>query len=96
MNGTIQNRDSFLGKIANRLGREQKTAIERPKWEYQPQDKVLQDLSQDELVEILEEQCKNILTNLVKTSLSELPDTLKEAVNQYGGGPIVTTKDAAF
>lgn len=96
MNGTIQNRNSFLEKITNRLGREQRSAIEKPKWEYQPQDKVLQGLSQDELTEILKEQCKNILTNFVKTSLAELPDALKEAVAQYGGGPIVTTMDPRF
>lgn len=96
MNGLIQNRDSFLGHIAGRLGRERKTSIERPKWKYQPQDKVLANLSQDDLVEVLKEQCKNILTDFVITTTYGLTDSLREIVNKYGGGPIVIPRDDRF
>jgi L-lactate dehydrogenase complex protein LldG len=96
MIGTIQNRDAFLGKIASRLGREQKMEIEKPIWNFHPQDEVLKGSSQDELVDVLREQCKNIHTNFVMTSTAKLSDSLKEVVNHYGGGPIVTWKDERF
>lgn len=96
MIGTIQNREAFLGKIASRLGREQKMAVERPVWNFHPQDEVLKGTTQDELVDVLREQCKNIHTNFVMTSTSKLSKILKEVVNQNGGGPIVTWKDERF
>jgi len=96
MNGTIQNRDAFLGHIANRLGRERKTSVERPKWKYNPQDEVLKNASQDELVEVLKEQCKNIHTNFVLSNTKELTESIKKVVNEYGGGPIVAWKDERF
>lgn len=96
MSGTIQNRDAFLGKIAKSLGREQKTSLEKPNWNYHPQDKVLKNATQDELVEVLKEQCKNIHTSFVLTSTDKLSDSLKEIVDQYGGGSIVTWKDERF
>ncbi|TDL71024.1 lactate utilization protein C [Rhodococcus qingshengii] len=96
MTGTIQNRNAFLGKIASSLGREQKTEIERPVWKFHPQDEVLKGATQDELVDVLREQCKNIHTNFVMTSTASLSDSLKEVVNHYGGGPIVTWKDERF
>ncbi|WP_419955525.1 LutC/YkgG family protein [Neobacillus niacini] len=96
MSGMIQNRDAFLDKIATRLGREQKRALEKPKWRYQPQDEVLKSATQDELVEVLKEQCNNIHTDFVVTSTEKLSDSLKEIVHQYGGGSIVTWKDERF
>ncbi|MEH7179286.1 LutC/YkgG family protein [Neobacillus vireti] len=96
MTGTIQNRNAFLGKIANRLGREQKISLEKPNWNYHPQDGVLKNATQDELVEVLKEQCKNIHTSFVLTSTEKLSQSLKEVVHQYGGGSIVTWKDERF
>lgn len=97
MSGNIQNREAFLGKIANRLGRKQTlTNVERPKWKYSPQDEVLKGATQDELVEVLKNQCKNIHTDFVVTNLGRLKDTIKDVVNQYGGGPVVTWKDERF
>ena len=96
MSGTIQNREAFLEKIANRLGREQKNQVEKPKWNYQPQNEVLKNATQDELVEVLKEQCKNIHTDFVLTTTEKLSDSLKEVVHQYGGGSIVTWKDERF
>lgn len=96
MNGMIQNRDVFLGKIANRLGRDPKTKVTKPKWAYCPQDKVLKQATQDELVMVLKEQCKNIHTDCVITNTAKLSDSLKEVVNRYGGGPVVTWQDERF
>ncbi|HWJ77964.1 MAG TPA: lactate utilization protein C [Niallia sp.] len=96
MTGTIQNREAFLGKISSQLGRKQKTEMERPVWKFHPQDEVLKEATQDDLVDVLREQCKNIHTNFVLTSTFKLSESLKEVVEQYGGGPIVTWKDERF
>lgn len=96
MNGMIQNRNVFLDKIANRLGRDRKTIVKRPKWAYHPQDEVLKNATQDELVDVLKEQCKNIHTDFVITNTAKLSDSLKEVVNRYGGGPVITWKDERF
>ncbi|MGE7667177.1 LutC/YkgG family protein [Ureibacillus composti] len=96
MNGIIQNRDVFLDKIANRLGRDRKTIVKNPEWSYHPQDEVLKNATQDELVNVLKEQCKNIHTDFVITNTAKLSDSLKEVVNCYGGGPVITWKDDRF
>lgn len=96
MIGTIQNRDAFLNKLANRLGRERRTEVERPVWKYNPQDQVLNGATKDELVEVLKEQCKNIHTSIVITDTKKLADSLNEVVDGFGGGPIVAWKDERF
>jgi L-lactate dehydrogenase complex protein LldG len=97
MTGTIQNRDSFLNQIASQLGRPRNSKpVERPNWKFRPQDEVLKGATQDELLEVLTEQCKKIHTTLYTTNLKELPKTLNEVVADYGGGPVVTWKDERF
>lgn len=97
MVGQIQNREVFLNKIAKQLGRPRKTStIERPNWKYRPQDEVLKDATEDELLEVLKEQCTKIHTSLFTTDLSNLPITLQQVVTNHGGGPIITWKDKRF
>ncbi|MDQ0343150.1 lactate utilization protein C [Lederbergia wuyishanensis] len=97
MSGTIQNREAFLNKIASRLGRDKfQTSVEEPNWSYHPQDAVLKHADSDELLEALKTQCTKIHTDLIETNKTELIDTLRTIVAQYGGGPIVTWKDARF
>ncbi|MEW9052860.1 MAG: lactate utilization protein C [Neobacillus sp.] len=97
MTGTIQNRETFLNKIASQLGRPRKTThVERPNWEFRPQDEVLKGATQDDLLEVLKEHCKTIHTTIHATDLKELPATLNDVVTNYGGGPIVTWKDERF
>jgi len=97
MNGTIQNRDSFLNQIADRLNRPRiSTLIERPNWKFQPQHEVLKDATQDELLEVLKEHCEKIHTNIFTTDLKGLPAAVNDVVLDYGGGPIVTWKDERF
>jgi L-lactate dehydrogenase complex protein LldG len=97
MSGTIQNRELFLDKIASQLGRPRNsTPVARPNWKYHPQDEVLKEASQDELVVILREQCKKIHTTLYTTDLKELPSTLNKTVADFGGGSIVKWKDERF
>ncbi|MGZ4159340.1 MAG: LutC/YkgG family protein [Neobacillus sp.] len=97
MVGTIQNRDKFLNQIASRLNRPRiSSPVERPSWKFQPQFEVLKDASQDELLEVLKEQCRKIHTNLYITDSKELPAILSDIVVNYGGGPVVTWKDERF
>lgn len=97
MTGTIQNRDAFLNKIAGQLGRSRiTTPVERPQWKFRPQDEVLKDASQDELLEVLKEQCKRIHTTIYTTDLINLGSTLNGVVADFGGGPIVTWRDERF
>lgn len=96
MTGIIQNKNAFLNKIANQLGRAPKTKIERPTWQYQPQDRVLKDATKDDLVAVLQEQCKNIHTNIVLTNTADLPNALQTVVNSFGGRSVITWKDERF
>ena len=96
MSGIIQNKEAFLNKIAHQLGRAPKTKIERPTWQYQPQDRVLKDATKDDLVAVLQEQCKNIHTNIVLTNTADLPNALQTVVNDFGGRSVITWKDERF
>lgn len=91
----IYQRESFLNRLAERMGRERRTeGVERPKWNHQPQHRVLSGLSQDDLVEVLEKQCAVIHTVFRQTSSSSLADVLKEVIASYGGKQLITAKDA--
>ena len=97
MAGTIQNRDKFLNQIAGRLDRPRiSSPVERPVWKFRPQDEVLKNTTQDDLLGVLKEQCKKIHTNIYITDRKDLASTLNEVVSGYGGGPIVTWKDDRF
>ncbi|MEH7098302.1 LutC/YkgG family protein [Neobacillus vireti] len=97
MAGTIQNREAFLNQIATRLGRPRiSKPVERPNWKFRPQDEVLKDATQDELLNVLKEHCQKIHTTIYTTDLRELSSILSEVVTNYGGGPIVTWKDERF
>ncbi|WP_251551455.1 LutC/YkgG family protein [Neobacillus muris] len=97
MTGTIQNRDAFLNKISSQLGRPRIAGpIERPIWKFRPQDEVLKGATQDELVEVLQEQCKKIHTTFYTTDKEQLPSLLDDVVTKYGSGPIVSWKDERF
>lgn len=95
--GSIHNRELFLNHIASKLGRSRKSGpVERPNWKFRPQDEVLKDATQDDLLEVLKEQCKKIHTAIFTTDLKDLPSTLNKIVANLGGGPIVTWKDDRF
>lgn len=96
MIGTIENRDAFLSKIAQQLGRAPKTELTQPIWQYQPQERVLKNATKDELVEILVEQCKNIHTDIVLTDTANLTKDLQKIVDNYGGRSVVTWRDERF
>lgn len=94
MKGTIQNREAFLSKLANRLNRPVKTeGVTRPDYHHQPQWDVLKNKSNDDLVDVLIEQCQNIQTDAYRVSTNELTKTIESIVNNYGGGPVVAWED---
>ncbi|WP_147531709.1 LutC/YkgG family protein [Bacillus marasmi] len=97
MQGTIQNRDTFLQTIATRLGRDKPNIVAKtPKYMYNPQDSVMKGYTQDQLVDVLKEQCKNIHTTVVLTNRQNLPSELNGVVKGFGGGPISAWDDARF
>jgi len=93
---TIQNRDQFLNNIATSLGRPIKTKATRPAWKHLPQLEVLKNASQDELVEVLKEQCENIHTTFFQTTTAKLADTLQQVIKGFGGKSVVAWKDERF
>lgn len=97
MTEMIQNRETFLNKIAGRLGRGRLTTpVERPKWKFNPQDEVMKNATQDELVEVLKNQCEEIHTNFYMTDTKGLAAVLNDVVHSYGGGPVLAWKDDRF
>lgn len=92
---TIQNRESFLDNIASKMGRERrKEGVERPEWSVSPQDKVLPDATQDELVDVLEKHCEVIHTNFKRTDRDSLLTVLRDTIEEYNGKSIVASNDS--
>ncbi|MFC4557787.1 lactate utilization protein C [Virgibacillus kekensis] len=95
--GEIVNRETFLDNIASNLGRARRTnEVVRPDWNNQMQWKVLSDHTVDELVDVLEKQCKSIHTDLYRTTQAELGSVLAKVVEAYGGKTVVTSMDTRF
>ncbi len=91
---TIQNRNHFLDNLANRLGRTRLTeGVERPTWSFNPQWEVYAGFSQEQLVNVLEKQCKKIHTDFKRTNKEGLPELLKEVVASYGGQKVLASND---
>ena len=91
---TIQNREAFLDNIAANLGRDRRTSgVKRPEWSLRPQDEVLNNLSADDLVKVLELQCSAIHTSFKRTTLSDLGSALTDTVKEYNGKSIVAGSD---
>lgn len=90
----IQNRERFLNQLAEKLNRERKSSgVKKPEWNKQPQWDVLGTLTQEELIDVLKEQCKVIQTTFKRVTAKELPDTLQQTIYKNGKGPIITTVD---
>ncbi|PLS16435.1 lactate utilization protein C [Bacillus sp. M6-12] len=97
MQGTIQNREAFLNRLAGRLGRDTiKETIDRPVWKHQPQHEVMKGASMEELITVLQEHCVRIHTDFYRTKAGDLPKIVREVVRDFGGGPVITAKDARF
>lgn len=96
MTGQIKNKDKFLANISHALERPTPDNVIKPEWTVQPQYKTLTDLTKEELVEHLKEECQKIHTAFYQTNTQNLNDVLKEAVEQFGGSPVVRFNDPRF
>ncbi|MGR3763197.1 LutC/YkgG family protein [Rossellomorea sp. NS-SX7] len=94
--GQIHNRGSFLDNLAKNLGRERRSEVVKPQWQHNPQWEVYKGYSQDELVEVLKNQCKLIHTEVHETVTSELSTLIPHLIKQYGGKSVVTWDDPRF
>lgn len=95
--GSIQNKDSFLNQVAKNLGRERRTeTVSRPIWKHQPQYEVFKGYSQDQLVDILKEQCTKIHTSVKEVTINSLNEVLEKVIEQMGGKTIINCEDPRF
>ncbi|MBB5354150.1 L-lactate dehydrogenase complex protein LldG [Anoxybacillus mongoliensis] len=88
--------EAFLQRIASRLGRDVRTSVERPQWKHAPQQTVFQGYSEDELLDVLKNQCTRIHTTLIETNSAELHDTVEHVIHAHGGGPIIIANDERY
>ncbi|MCO7177173.1 lactate utilization protein C [Sporolactobacillus kofuensis] len=98
MNGTIENRDSFLRNIASKLNHTSADASQPPAWEhkYMPQEKVYQKYSTEQLVDMMKKACDPIHTKAYETTSDKLAEQLDKIIADYGAGKVVATKDERF
>ncbi|WP_406946035.1 lactate utilization protein C [Halobacillus sp. SY10] len=82
---TVHNRTSFLDRVAENLGRERRTEVQAPVYSVQPQDRVFQGATQDELIEKLEAQCSVIHTSFDRTTRAALGDSLQKVLASFEG-----------
>ncbi|PSL36279.1 L-lactate dehydrogenase complex protein LldG [Planomicrobium soli] len=94
--GTVQNKDVFLNRIAEKLGRQQRGPVARPTWRHQPQWDVFKNHASEELMIAFRKSSMAKSTFVMETDLAHLDETINNAVDKYGGGLIVTTKDQRF
>lgn len=94
--GQIHNREKFLQRISEKLNRPQPERVERPAWSYSPQLEVLKGATQDELVDVLVNQCKLIHTDVVKTTSDSLSDTLKQVIKDESAKTVITSNDTRY
>lgn len=90
---TIVNRDSFLNKVAERLGRPRKNRLKKPIWNHNPQEKVGENLRKTGLVQSLKDQCKTIHTDFYETNKEELPRLLAQIIEEFQGERLIISDD---
>ncbi|GAB2535698.1 LutC/YkgG family protein [Gracilibacillus alcaliphilus] len=90
----IHNRDKFLNKLAANLGRPQRReGVSRPEYTVQPQHRVFKDYSTEDLIAVLQEHCKVIHTDFVRTSKEELTTRLREVLDKYEARSLIASND---
>ncbi|TWT27339.1 lactate utilization protein C [Planomicrobium sp. CPCC 101110] len=94
--GTIQNKDEFLNRIAGKLGRKKAEPVTLPEWKHQPQWEVFKNSAPDDLLAAFCKSSKAKSAFVIQTEVANLETAMKDAIDKYGGGLIVTTKDGRF
>ncbi|WNS46870.1 lactate utilization protein C [Paenibacillus sp. MMS20-IR301] len=89
------NKEAFLNTIAAKLGRERRHEVQRPALQ-----EVLPDsygpLTEEDLVEMLKEQCFFIHTQVIESVPELLQRTLDDLIAGNGGGQVMTSGDPRF
>ncbi|QUM75735.1 lactate utilization protein C [Moritella sp. 24] len=95
MQGKIYNRDSFMGSLAAKLGRELNTqGVVRPLLPHSPHHDVMAELSQQQLADVFLEYTKTNLNSLgVSCTKDELNETLSSICNGFGAGKVIVSGD---
>ncbi len=94
--GTIQNRDAFLDTIARKLGRSRLASLEAPRWKHHPQEEFMKGASPDELLAAFKQNAAGVNCEVTVTTKAEVPQTVYGSIKNFGGGPVITWKDARF
>jgi L-lactate dehydrogenase complex protein LldG len=93
----ISNREDFLDRIAQKLGRERRTSgVTRPKWKHQPQVNVFKGYSQDDLVEVLKNHCDAIHTQYIGTTKEKLTHVIADIFSQLEAKSVIAPGDSRF
>lgn len=94
-NASGNHKESFLNTIASKLGRERKFEVLRPDIQ-----RLLPDsygsLTNDDLIDILKEQCFFIHTQVIESKPEILQRTLDDLIEANGGGNVMTSGDPRF
>ena len=90
------NQNEFLSKLSKKLGRECPESVKKPNWSVSPQWSVFEGLTQDELVEKLEEQCENIHTEIKHTITANLTKAMQSILNDWNANSIIFSNDDRF
>ncbi|WP_232732406.1 LutC/YkgG family protein [Bacillus sp. mrc49] len=97
MKGTIHNEGTFLANIAKNLGRPLiSEGISPPVWKNAPQREVLKHATPNDLVEVLQEQCKRVHTDFHLTDTTQVKHRLNQVIEQLGNGPLIIPNDDRF
>lgn len=91
------NRNSFLNRVAESLGRPRRTDdVTRPDWKHTVHLDTLADSTPEQLVEVLKEQCFFIHTQVIESTPELLQATLDDLIDSYGGGSVIRSGDPRF
>jgi L-lactate dehydrogenase complex protein LldG len=95
--GKIQNRESFLTNLSEKLGVPRRPVSEHPfvPINQLPQEQ-LADKSKEELLEIVKARVPKIHTQLFETTAKDLADTLLSITKASGGGKLLLPTDDRF
>ncbi|TCP93262.1 L-lactate dehydrogenase complex protein LldG [Cricetibacter osteomyelitidis] len=90
----LQNRENFLNKLAERMGRPRQLVPEpMPELVNNHPTTRLTHLNQQELVQEFINFAKVMMVDLVETNLADLNRTLLDICEKYGGGSIILNND---
>ncbi|GGD01992.1 LutC/YkgG family protein [Pontibacillus salipaludis] len=91
---SIQNRESFLNNVADQLGRKRRSkGVTRPQYSVEPQWRVFEGATQDELIDKLEDQCRVIHTHFKRSTMDTLTEVISQSIEENDGHAVVAADD---